>query len=90
MARVEIPCRSAVAQPGEFVRFNREGSDSDIWVDVRQDKESCSVKITVQDFLDVARQLNIALPHKEGAPKKEGARLETLKDIHAALGKIIG
>lgn len=95
--KIDVPCRTVVARPGERAEFSKTFDGDFIWVGVYQDENFCAVKISVEDFLRVANHLGFSLPAPSRVPskkvevaKKEEVRLESLKEIHAALGKIIG
>ena len=95
--KINVPCRSLAARSGDQVEFSKTLDGEFIWIVVHQDEESCAAKISVEDFLQVAQHLGFSLTapsrapsKKAGVAKKEEVRLESLKEIHVALGKIIG
>lgn len=88
MMEIMKRCRS-VAGKEDRIYFDACANGNFVWVHAYQDDKCCSIKLSADDLLDVVSQLGlVAEPCKHA--ENSGSRMASLKEIHAALGRMIG
>lgn len=80
-----IKCRSYVAAPGDRIEFQKVRDQEAVWLHAWSgDDKNVAVKVFYEDLRLIAEYC------QRVAGVRQTDKVETLREIHAALGKIIG